>query len=62
MDSFTKCPAPYGGVSDIWRPSHGASTFDHTDHTGLLSVEPGHIGPPKCTPHAGGRVSSSYLH
>ena len=39
--------------SDIWRPSHGASTFDHTDHTGLPSVEPGHICPPGCGPYAG---------
>ena len=48
--------------SDIWGPSHEASTFDHTDHTGLPSVEPGHIGPPGCEPYAGGRASSSYLH
>ena len=48
--------------SDIWRPSHEASTFDHTDHTGLPNVEPGHICPPGCGPYAGGRASSSYLH
>ena len=48
--------------SDIWRPSHEASAFDHTDHTGLPSVEPGHIGPPGCGPYTGRRASSSYLH
>ena len=48
--------------SDLWGPSHEAPIFDHTDHTGLPSVEPGHICPPGCRPYAGGRASSSYLH
>ena len=47
---------------DLWGPSHEAPLFDHTDHTRLSSVEPGHTCPPGCGPYAGGRVSSSYLH
>ena len=48
--------------SDLWGPSHEAPIFDHTDHTRLPSVEPGHICLPGCGPYAGGRASSSYLH
>ena len=48
--------------SDLWGPSHETPIFDHTDHTRLPSVEPGHICLPGCGPYAGGRASSSYLH
>ena len=48
--------------SDLWGPSHEAPILDHTDHTRLPGVEPGHICLPGCGPYAGGRASSSYLH
>ena len=48
--------------SDLWGPSHEAPIFDHTDHTKLPSVDPGHTCLPGCGPYAGGRVYSSYLH
>ena len=62
MDSFIKHLAHIAEPSDLWGPSHEAPIFDHTDHTRLPSVEPGHICPPGCGPYAGGRVSSSYLY
>ena len=62
MDSFILYPAPYRGEFRHLEAILWASTFDHINHTGLPSVEPGHTGPPGCGPHAGGRASNSYLH